>query len=254
MTPRPGGRSTGLVTIVVPAKDEEEAIGATLRSLPIATLQAAGHDVEVVVLDGRSTDRTAEIARAWGAVVVTDSEPGKGSALRNARAHLRGDYIIMLDGDGTYAPDAIPRVLDLLSWGDADIVMGCRRTQTGSMTGVHRVGNVLLSFGASVLYARRCPDLCTGMWGFRAHALHALPLRSRGFELEAEIFACASRLRLKIGYAPVDYLPRRGRTKLSTGDGLRIGWCLVESRFRSFARPPVPTRVRPGRAVPTRGR
>lgn len=253
MTPPRPGRRTGLVTIVIPAKDEAEGIGETLRSLPVATLRAAGYDVEVVVLDGNSRDDTAAIARAWGAAVVTDREPGKGAALRHGRTALRGDYVIMLDGDGTYAPDAIPRLVEQLAWGEADVVMGCRRTNAGSMTGVHRLGNALLSFGAAVLYARRCPDVCTGMWGFRGEALRALPLRSRGFELEAEIFAVATRLGLRVGFAPVDYLPRRGRTKLSTGDGLRIGWCLVQSRFRPLARPR-PAPLPKVRAAATRGR
>jgi len=229
--------SSGLVTIVVPAKDEADAIGDTLRSLPHATLHAAGYTTEVVVLDGQSEDATTNIARSWGATVMPDRGHGKGSAVREARATFRGDYVVMLDADGTYAPDAIPRVLDLLANGDADVVMGDRRPQGGSMSTVHRVGNALLSLGAAVLYGKRVPDLCTGLWGFRTDALRRLPLRSEGFELESELFALSARMRLRIRHTTVDYLPRSGASKLTTRDGLRIGWCLVRTRFTSLEAP-----------------
>lgn len=208
---------TGLVTVVVPAKNEAAAIGRTLRSLPLSTLHATGFDVEVFVLDGHSGDDTPQIARRWGARVVFDPEPGKGSALRHARDLFRGDYVVMLDADGTYAADAIPRVLDPLARGEADVVMGYRLPQPGSMAGANRVGNALLSLLASLLYHRACPDLCTGLWGFRAEVLRALPLQSRGFGLEAELFALSSRLRLRVAREPVDYLPRSGDTKFGLG-------------------------------------
>lgn len=234
----------GRITIVLPAKNEEAAIGRTLHALPLPTLRTMGFDVEVVVLDGNSSDRTAYIASQWGATVLTDTEKGKGSALRNARSRFTGDYVVMLDADGTYAADAIPRVVARLAFGDADVVMGRRVPQAGSMSRLHEAGNSLLSVGASVLYGRLCPDLCTGLWGFRADVLRRLPLEARGFELEAELFALSSRLGLRIQQVRTDYLPRHGRAKLAGGpDGLRIGWWLVRSRFRP-ARPARAGRVR----------
>lgn len=221
----------GLVTIVIPAKDEEAAIGPTLRSLPRATLRAMGFEVEVVILDGQSRDRTRDIIYEHGdATVVFDRERGKGRAFINGRPHFRGDYVVMLDADGTYAPDAIPRVLGLLAWGDADVVMGDRTPLKGAMTGSHKIGNALLSAMAKILYTKHCPDLCTGLWGFTGEALAGMPLRSHRFELEAELFALAARQRLRISHVPVDYLPRTGAAKLSTSDALRIGWWLMRSR------------------------
>lgn len=236
---RPGrSRRAGLVSIIVPAKDEAAAIGRTLRGLPIQTLRAAGFEVETIVLDGRSSDGTRDIARRHGARVVTDRGEGKGAAVREARAALRGEYVVMLDADGSYAPDAIPRLLSPLAWGEADIVMGDRQVLAGSMKPVHRFGNVMLSLGASILYGRACRDVCTGLWAFRASALHDLPLQARGFELEAEMFALSARMGLRVAHVPVDYLPREGTAKLSASrDGLRIGWCLVRSRFSGRPRP-----------------
>ena len=234
----------GLVTIVVPAKDEAGAIGDTLRSLPLSTLHSAGFQTEVIVLDGHSHDATREIARSWGALVMPDRGQGKGTAVREARSSFRGDSVVMLDADGTYAPDAIPRVVGLLAGGGADVVMGDRTPLRGSMSALHKAGNAMLSLGASLLYGRRVGDLCTGLWGFRSDALRLLPLRSNGFELESELFALSTRLRLRIRHTMVDYLPRTGVAKLTTNDGLRIGWALVHNRFVAIhARHPSPVRA-----------
>lgn len=232
--PDPIGHGDGapLVTIVLPAKDEEAALDPILRSLPTDTLATMGLAVETLVLDGQSEDATRDIAyEHGGTTVVFDREHGKGRALTNGREHVDGDYVVMLDADGTYALDAIPRLLAPLLADTADVVAGRRRIRPGAMSPTHRIGNRLLSLLAQALYLRPCPDLCTGMWGFQADALAALPLRSRGFELEAEMFALSSRLGLRLEHVPVDYLPRMGASKLDTTDGLRIAWWLVRSRF-----------------------
>jgi dolichol-phosphate hexosyltransferase len=227
----------GLVTIVVPAKNEEAAIGRTLRCLPVTTLAAMGLGCEVVVLDGQSQDGTVAIARRWGARIITDREPGKGNALRHARPQLGGDYIVMLDGDGTYAAEAVAAAVAALDRG-ADVVMGRRRILPGAMKPVNRVGNRLLSLAARMLYLRRCPDVCTGLWGFRREALLRLPLRSRGFGLEAELFALSARLRLRMAVVEVDYLPRHGPSKLGFArDGFRIARRLLRSRFAPLGEP-----------------
>jgi dolichol-phosphate mannosyltransferase len=222
----------GLVTIVLPAKNEGVGIRRTLRMLPFPTLRAMGFEHEIFVLDGNSRDATTLFARRWGAQVVTDQEPGKGNALRRAIPMFRGEYVVMLDADATYSSDAIPPLLAILRRGEADVVMGRRRPQPGSMPEAHLVGNKLLSMGASVLYLRYCPDVCTGLWGFRAEALRSMPLQSRGFGLEAELFAMSARMRMRVARVDVDYLPRHGPTKLQSGvDGVRILKRLLTTRI-----------------------
>lgn len=243
----------GLVTIVIPAKDEQAAIGATLRALPRATLAAAGLDVEILVLDGNSKDGTAAIARDNGATVIPDRcADGKGTALRDARPLFRGQYVVMLDADGTYPPDAIPSLLVPILVGDADVAMGRRVPTHGAMSLSHRVGNRVLSTTAALLYGRRCPDLCTGLWAFRADALRSLPLRSRRFGLEAELFGLSCRRKLRIAHVPTDYLPRRGagsQAKLRFGpDGTRIALRLLRSRVSRLPRPSAPAGPSPATA------
>jgi glycosyltransferase involved in cell wall biosynthesis len=243
------------LTILVPAKDEGSAIGATLRALPLRTLRLLGLRVEVLVLDGGSTDDTADIARAFGARVVPDGGRGKGLALRLVRPHLKHGHVVMVDADGTYAADALPRLIAPILYGDADVVMGRRVPQAGSMSALHRVGNVMLSVEAATLYASRCADLCTGLWAFRAGVFHQLPLQSSGFELEAEIFALSRRLGFRVADVPVDYLPRTGESKLSAlRDGWRISRCLVSRRFATLSKPAAVPRAVPDDARPADAR
>lgn len=252
MIPRHYPDESSTVTIVVPAKDEEAGIGETLRSLPIETLERMDLDPTVVVLDGDSDDETPRIAREWGATVVKGPGTGKAAGFKAARDRFEGDFVVMLDGDGTYAGDAIPRLVSPLVRDEADVVAGDRDVQPGAMKTTHRLGNALLSAQASLLYGRLCPDLCTGMWAFRRRVLEALPLESRGFELEAELFALASRLDLTVERVKVDYLPREGETNMrGRRHGWRISWWLLRSRVaplpdRGRSRGPAPEAVGEG--------
>lgn len=238
-----------LVTVVIPAKDEEEGVREILRALPVKTLRSMGLDTEVFLLDGNSRDGTRDVAAAYGATILTDPEPGKGAAFRHARSSFNGDLIVMLDGDGTYPVDAIPRVVAPLLRDDADVVMGSRVAQPDAMSVVHRFGNTMLSFMASVLHGRPCPDVCTGMWAFHRDVLLSLPLQSSGFELEAELFAMTARLEKRILSVQIDYLPRIGESKLSTMHGFHIAWHLVRTRFMPL---PMDDRPRPRLAADPR--
>lgn len=222
------------LTILLPAKNEESGIEATFEALPVARLQELGYPVEVLVADGRSHDRTREVAERFGARVIHQLGTGKGRAVRGALLAAKGDYIVMLDADATYPARAIPAFVAMLDEG-YDVVMGSRflgRIEEGAMKPLNRVGNRGLSFLASLLYGRRCTDVCTGMWAFRKETMRGLGLTSTHFEVEAEMFARAARMDLRIAELPITYGCREGVTKLgSVGDGVKIGAALVRHRF-----------------------
>lgn len=222
------------VTVLLPAKNEESGIEATFAALPIARLVELGYPVEILVADGRSHDRTRDVARKNGARVIQQLGTGKGRAVRAALAVARGEYIVMLDADATYPAHAIPAFIAMLDDG-YDIVMGSRfrgDIQEGAMKRVNRFGNHALSALASVLYGRRCTDVCTGMWAFRRETVRNLGLTSTHFEVEAELFARAVKADLRIAEVPIWYGRREGVTKLgSVGDGVKIGAALLRYRF-----------------------
>ena len=222
------------VTILLPAKNEENGIEATFASLPVDRLTELGYPVEILVADGRSHDRTREVAEAFGARVVQQLGTGKGRAVRGALAVAKGDYVVMLDADATYPARAIPAFVAMLDEG-YDVVMGSRflgHIEPEAMKPLNRFGNRALSALASSLYGRRCTDVCTGMWAFRRETMRGLGLTSTHFEVEAEMFARAARAKQRIAELPITYSKREGLTKLgSVVDGLRIGGALLRYRF-----------------------
>jgi len=249
------------VVVMLPALNEEASIGKVIDNIPFKELREKGYDAIAVVVDGNSTDRTLEVARKKGAKVIVQKGRGKGMGVRQALALCRPPevvpevlaqkkgicqavedlssmldtkYLVMLDADGTYPPRHILDVIAALEEG-AEVVMGSRlmgEIHEGAMTQLNRFGNTLLSDIASILYQRRCTDLCTGMWGFSSKALETLQLDSRHFELEAEMFAESAKKGLRIAEVPITYLPREGETKLvPLKAGFTILSKLLERRF-----------------------
>ncbi|HUR67802.1 MAG TPA: glycosyltransferase family 2 protein [Candidatus Thermoplasmatota archaeon] len=221
------------VTILLPAKNEESGIEATFAALPVARLRELGYPVEILVADGKSHDRTRDVALQHGARVVSQLGTGKGRAVRSALDVAKGDYVVMLDADATYPARAIPAFVAMLDEG-YDVVMGSRflgRIDDLAMKRLNRIGNRGLSALASTLYGRRCTDVCTGMWAFRRETMRGLGLTSTHFEVEAEMFARAAKARLRITEIPIAYGRREGVTKLgSVVDGFRIGAALLKYR------------------------
>ena len=222
------------LTVLLPALNEENAIGDVIDSIPTEELAIAGYNTEILIVDGHSTDRTMEIARHKGAGVIMQSGRGKGFAVRTGFEKTCSDFLIMLDADGTYPSESIPAFLSLLENG-ADVVMGSRllgQIERGSMSDMNRAGNRLLSFMASQLYGKTTTDICTGMWGFNRKAIQSLRLNSHGFEIEAEMFAQATKASLAISEIPINYGRRKGEAKLgSLRSGMNIALKILRKRF-----------------------
>ena len=107
------------VTVVIPAKDEEGLIGEIVD-------QVKPYADEVLVVDGHSRDRTAEIATAHGARVIQDNGQGKGEALRLALARAEGEIVVFIDADGSHDPHDIPKLVAPIRAGASDLVIGSR--------------------------------------------------------------------------------------------------------------------------------
>ncbi len=250
------------VVVMIPTLNEEVSIGKVLDGIPYMQLNNIGLDVEAIVVDGHSRDKTQEIANTRKAKIFTQSGKGKGLAVRQAfnlskpeevvnrvlnltsrvdsqlstlSTFLDSEYVIMLDGDGTYPSHHILDLVGALETG-YDAVMGSRfmgDIEDGAMTRLNRVGNYVLSAMATGLYFNRVTDLCTGMWGFRTSVLKDLVLSARSFDLEAEMFAECAKNHLRIKEVPITYKCRDGETKLvPISAGLMIGLKLLERRIQ----------------------
>lgn len=213
-----------LVSLVIPAMDEEETIGECIRRAR-AVFEEMGIEGEVIVADS-SGDATPEIAISLGAEVVRPEKLGYGNAYLAGFARARGRYIVMMDGDLTYDPADMPGFIRLLESGRADFVIGTRlkgQIEEGAMPALHRyLGNPLLTGILNLLFGAGISDAHSGMRAMTREALDRLQLRAGGMEFASEMVIEASRKGLSIEEVPITYRPRRGASKLrSFTDGWR---------------------------------
>ena len=231
----PRGRSTRStakssrprVSAVIPAKNEARNIGWVIERIPLLV-------DEVVLVDGVSTDQTVDVAQALrpDVVVVKDNRPGKGVALRAGFEAASGDYVVMLDADGSMDPLEIPRFVELLDQG-ADLVKGSRFMRgggTADMSPLRDVGNRGLLSIANALFGASHTDLCYGYAAFRRRAILGLGLTAMGFEIETQLFLRALRNGLSVVEVPSFESPRRsGTSNLHT---FRDGWRVLRTIVR----------------------
>lgn len=227
------------VTVLIPCYNEEEGIGGVIKSFPVEKLRAQNLDLEIVVIDNNSTDRTAEIARALGVKVIHQPKKGKGNAIRlgfNAISEDT-DYVVMLDGDNTYRPEEVLRLLKLLETNFCDVVIGSRlggHISDGSMTFLNKVGNWIFSNMVRLCYRTNVTDVLTGYFAWRRDALVRLRpyLVSEGFTIEMEMVTKMAKLGEKICSVPISYDSRKGTSNLRPfRDGLRILWVFIKNLF-----------------------
>jgi glycosyltransferase involved in cell wall biosynthesis len=195
------------LSVIIPALNEEESLPFVLGELPWSSLD------QVIVVDNGSQDRTAEVAAAHGALVVHEGQRGYGAAcLAGVRAGLEADILIFLDADGSFDAQEIPRLIDPIERGQAELVLGSRlagRREPGAMP-LHGVfGNWLLAMAISRLAGIRISDLGP----FRAikrATLERLRMEERTYGWPSEMIVKAVQHGVPIREVPVSYRRRRG--------------------------------------------
>jgi glycosyltransferase involved in cell wall biosynthesis len=218
------------ITVVIPCYNEENGIAAVIKGFPRKLLRARGYKLDVLVVDNNSTDRTAEVAKAAGARVLHESKQGKGNAIRTAFYNLSEDtdFVVMLDGDNTYRPSEILRVVEPLDSGFGEVVIGSRlsgKMDAGAMRGFNRLGNWLFSFMVRTVYKVNVTDTLTGYFAWNRDVIVRLRqhLESTGFSIEMEMITRIARMDYQIYSVPITYEPRLGESSLHPiRDGVRI--------------------------------
>jgi len=241
---RPRLPELGCVTVIIPALNEAQNLAHLLPLLPVELY-------EVILVDGRSTDKTVVVAETLYPTirVIEQSGKGKGNALACGLEQAGGDIIVTLDADGSADPDEIPRFVSALLQG-ADFAKGSRFIRGGGTSDITRIrslGNRWLKRLANFLYGTRYTDLCYGYNAFWRRHVPALGLDSRratsdrseamhrgdGFEIETLLLVRAARAGLRVVEVPSFERPRiYGRSNLhAPSDGFRVLRTILAERW-----------------------
>ena len=238
-----------LLSIVIPAYNEERFIGALLEQIAAVDLSQFEIAKEIIVVDDCSRDRTAEIAAAAPGVTLVRQpvNGGKGKAVRAGIARATGDYLMIQDADLEYDPQDYAPMLEALSAGRGDVVYGSRYLPDPSRgvlynlaKGKHArqtwsayLGGRSLSLVALLATGCYLTDTVTALKLFRREALAGLELQTSGFELDHEITSKMLARGLRIVEVPIRYYPR------SKAEGKKIGlrdWFIGARTFLRFRR------------------
>jgi glycosyltransferase involved in cell wall biosynthesis len=201
-----------LVSVIIPAYNEEAAIGPVIDEVR-AAMDGAGYRYEILVVDDASTDRTAKAARAKGVrVVERPVNGGSGSCRKTGILTAHGEIAVMLDGDGSYTAADIPKLLAQMP--AFDQVNGARTSEEGTLKWLRAPAKWLIRKLACYLTRMRIPDLNTGLKAFRRDVmLEYLWVLPKGFSCVTTMtlaFLCNG---YSVKYVPTAYKKRIGRSK-----------------------------------------
>jgi hypothetical protein len=205
------------LSVVIPALNEEEAIERVVQAIPKNLLYEMGFEVQILVVDNGSEDRTGELARKGGAEVVFEPARGYGRAYKTGFDRAQGQIIATADADMTYPVEDIPRLVAILEKDDLDFITTNRFTHLGQdvMSFRNKLGNGILNVTTRILFSIDLRDSQSGMWVFRKDLLGRMKLKSDGmaFSEEIKIEACHF-AKCCWRELPIEYRPRVGRVKL----------------------------------------
>jgi dolichol-phosphate mannosyltransferase len=216
--------SIGSVLMMVPTLNEQRGIRRVLRDMP--------KDIDVLVVDGGSTDETVEAARRCQVRVISQKfGRGKGCGVRTGMEFFldnKYDVLCMIDGDGSNDPKELPKMIEAMKDENAEVVLGSRikgKREKGAMAPFTIISNLIVSLFLGLRFLRIFTDVQTGYWAFSRKAVETLypRLKAKGFEIEVAIFMLALNIGLKCIEVPVRYKKRLGKTKFR-----------LSLRFRNF--------------------
>jgi glycosyltransferase involved in cell wall biosynthesis len=201
------------LSIVIPAYNEEDAVGATVKRLR-AALSELRTQFEIIVVDDGSTDNTRNAAELSGATVLFSTENrGYGATLKQGIATSESEYIAIIDADGTYPAETLVSMVELAQ--TADMVVGDRGAAMSNVPLMRRPAKWILNKLANYLARRQIPDVNSGMRVFRRTSLQQfIPLLPDGFSFTTTVTLAMLCSKLRVVYVPIQYAKRIGTSKI----------------------------------------
>ncbi|MCA9397278.1 glycosyltransferase [candidate division WWE3 bacterium] len=239
------------ITVVIPCHNEERGIAKVLDEMPVQKLVDAGYSTEVIVIDNNSTDKTIMVAQEKGARIICESKQGKGNALVTGFEAVTDDtdYVVMMDGDATYKPQELLRLVEPLDSGFCDVVVGSRlagKTHKYSLRFRNRIANWFYTFLVRYFYLANVTDVLSGYLAWKKTTVDIMVphLNARGFAIEMEMITKMKRLGFEMYSVPITYDTREGDTKINAlQDGIKI----LSMFFKNFLWKPVVLKERHGK-------
>lgn len=234
-------KPTKKITVLIPCYNEAAGIAGVITSFQREKIQAMGYALDVLVIDNNSKDDTAAVAREAGARVIFEGKKGKGNAIRTGFYNIPSDtdYVVMLDGDDTYRPEEVLRLIELLDSGFGTVAIGTRlggKMAEDSMRTLNRFGNHFFTSLVRIFYQAPVTDVLTGYFAWKRDAVVRLRphLTSDGFAIEMEMITKMAKLGESIYSVPISYTARAGDSNLRPfHDGSRILVMLFKNLFWS---------------------
>ena len=208
------------ISVIFPTLNEEETVKTCIEMAQ--KVLGPRYTYEIIVCDS-STDRTAAIAKACGATVISCTNQGYGNAYHEGVKVSHGNILVMADADGTYNMMEIPLFVDVLV-SDADLVIGNRffNMEKGAMSWYKKVGNLFLTAVLNTLFGTRISDTHCGMRAVTRKAYKKMGLTCEGMEYASEMLVKAHQCNLRIKQVPISYGKRRGSP--SKLNAVKDGW------------------------------
>lgn len=218
------------VTIVILARNEAHSIGDAIAD-------ASGWCREVLVMDGKSTDGTADVARRSGARVVTDDGRGKGAAIRQSLKLIDTEFVVFMDADGSHDPHDTPRLVRPLADGTADLCVGSRfaggsdELSVSMAQLVRTVGNILMNIAINKRWDVELTDTLNGFRAVRREAALHVRLKEVTHTIEQEMVMKFLRHGMTVVNAPThEYKRRFGESHIRIWrEWPRFVWCVIEN-------------------------
>jgi len=233
------------LTVVIPAYNEEATIADTIER--VKTAEIGPLELEIIVVDDGSKDRTREILKGISGIrtVFHERNRGKGGAVKTGFRAATGDVLLIQDADLEYDPSDYKTVLQPIVEGRVEAVMGSRFLferprfffgEAKSPFFTHYVGNLIIIVLTNVLYGNSATDYEGGYKAFTKRLVDSIPIEADRFEYDNELICKLLRRGHRIEEVPISYRPRtyeHGK-KIKWTDGVRMVWTIVKWRFRRF--------------------
>jgi len=227
------------ITVILPTLNEEKGVGKTIDSINTDYFKKNKWNLEVIIVDGDSKDKTQEIAKQKGAKIIIEKRRGYGRAYKTGLSKAKGDIIVTGDADATYPFDRIHLYIKQLLEEDIDFITTDRFSELkhGSMSVKHYFGNLILALALRFLFLINIRDSQSGMWIFKKEALDKIqPIEdfNDGMPFSEEIkIEMFSNKAIKSKEIPSALYAREGEVKLqSFTDGWRNFKYLFKKRVR----------------------